>query len=132
MWGKHEPVQSRRRRQSQRVMDGRGDHLFVEQRQRFAVLTPPVGSRATQATVIDAARRSCASATREHSGDVLCHSLGFVNNLLHFIKEFSTIFLFFFHSFFPLQAQLTISKLLTSCFQGFLQVDSTQLLFVKR
>ena len=39
----------------QQMMDVRGDHLFVEQRQRFAVLTSPVGNRATQSTVIDAA-----------------------------------------------------------------------------
>ncbi len=39
----------------QQMMDGRGDHLFVEQRQRFAVLTSPVSKRATQSTVIDAA-----------------------------------------------------------------------------
>lgn len=58
--GEHEPERARRRRrlQSQKMMDGWGDHLFVEQRQRFAVLTPPVGCRATQGTVIDVARRS--------------------------------------------------------------------------
>lgn len=35
-------------------MDGRGDHLFVEQRQRFAVPASTVSSRAAQSAVIDA------------------------------------------------------------------------------
>ena len=41
--------------QPQQMMDGRGDHLFVEQRQRFAVLTPSVDDRATRSAVIDTA-----------------------------------------------------------------------------
>lgn len=37
------------------MMDWRVDHLFVEQMQRFAVLTSTVGKQAAQSTVIDAA-----------------------------------------------------------------------------
>lgn len=57
--GKDETVQQ------QQMMDGRGDHLFVEQRQRFAVLTFPVSIWATQSTVIDAALCGNVSSTWE-------------------------------------------------------------------
>lgn len=45
------------------MMDGRGDHLFVEQRQRFAALTPPVRNGALQSAVIEAAL-SCENADK--------------------------------------------------------------------
>lgn len=41
--------------QLQQMMDGRGDHLFVEQRQRFAALTPSVRNTALPCAVIEAA-----------------------------------------------------------------------------
>lgn len=50
---------SERRRQ---MMDGKGDHLFVEQRQRFAVLTPLVSKQAPQSAVTDTAFCSNTSA----------------------------------------------------------------------